>query len=143
MTLPVLLLLFLFPGQAKESPFAMGEQSALGEYAFDSEDFQGSANLLSEAVRLGSISPDVYYMLGSSHYKLGQLGMAEASLLRALAINPTIGKAYLQLYNVFMRGQIPEKALKAVDTYLEKYPDAKDREYVQSMADKLRKTLKP
>jgi tetratricopeptide (TPR) repeat protein len=118
-------------------------RSELGQYRFEDGQFQEAANLLSEAVRLGSLSPDVYYMLGTSYYKLGQLDLAEASLRRALAINPTIGKAYLQLYNVYMRGKAPDKALKVVDTYLAKYPAASDRAYVQSMADKLRKALKP
>ena len=122
---------------------SMLARSALGQYSFEADDFQGAINLLSEAVRLGSMSPDDYYMLGTSYYKLGQLDLAEAYLARALSINPTIGKAYLQLYNVYMRAKLPERALQAVDTYLEKYPKTGDHDYVQSMADKLRKTLKP
>ena len=118
-------------------------RSALGQYSFEANDFQKAVDLLDGAARLGSTSPDVYYMLGSSYYKLGQLDLAEANLLRALAIAPSIGKAYLQLYNVYIRGKAPDKTLKAVETYLEKYPDAGDRDYVQSMADKLRKSLKP
>ena len=122
---------------------SMLARSALAQYSFEAGDFERTAELLDAAARLGSTSPDDYYMLGTSYYKLNRLDLAEAYLYRALSINPTIGKAYLQLYNVYMRAKVPEKALQAVDTYLEKYPEAKDRDYVRSMADKLRKTLKP
>lgn len=124
------------------NPGSMLARAALGEYAFEANDFQNAQALLSEAVRLGNISPDVYYMLGTSYYKLNRLDLAEACLLRALSIS-SIGKAYLQLYNVYMKSKMPDKALKSADTYLEKYPDAEDRVYVRSMADKLRKALKP
>jgi tetratricopeptide (TPR) repeat protein len=122
---------------------SMPARAALGEYAFDAGNFQTAADLLSQAARLGSISPDVYYMLGTSYYKLGQLAPAEACLRRALSIAPSIGKAYLQLYNVYMKAKMPEKALHSAQTYVQKYPDAGDRAYVQSMVDKLQKSVKP
>ncbi len=49
----------------------------------------------------------------------------------------------MQLYNVYMKRQQPDKALSEADTYLKEFPDAPDREYVRSMTDKLRKALKP
>jgi tetratricopeptide (TPR) repeat protein len=122
---------------------SMPARAALGEYAFEAGNFQTAADLLSQAARLGSMSPDVYYMLGTSYYKLNRVGLAEACLLRALSIAPSIGKAYLQLYNVYMKEKLPEKALQAAQTYLDKYPNTGDRAYVQSMVDKLRKSLKP
>jgi outer membrane protein assembly factor BamD (BamD/ComL family) len=82
-------------------------------------------------------------MLGASYVQLGQLDLAEASLLRALAITPSVAKAHMQLYNVYMKRKMPDKALKEADTYLEQYPNAPDRDYVQAMAEKLRKALKP
>jgi tetratricopeptide (TPR) repeat protein len=125
------------------NPGSMLARAALGQFDFEANDFKNAADLLSQATRLGNTSPDVYYMLGISHYKLNQLDLAEASLLRSLAITPTIGKSHLALYNVYMQLHQPGKALKEADSYLEQYPNAQDHEYVQSMADKLRKTLTP
>jgi tetratricopeptide (TPR) repeat protein len=122
---------------------SMIARSALGQYAFETQDYRKAADLLSEAVRLGSASAAVYFTLGSSYYKLDQLDPAEASLLRALKLDPGYGNAYLQLYNVYMKAHQPGKALEAAETYLRKYPTAEDREYVRSMADKLRKAAKP
>jgi len=122
---------------------SMLARSALGQYSYEAGDFAKAAELLSEAVRLGSNSSGVYYMLGASYVQLGQLDLAEASLLRALAFTPTVLKAHMQLYNVYMQRHQPDKALKEAETYLKEYPAASDREYVQSIADKLRKALKP
>lgn len=122
---------------------SMLSRAALGEYSFQAGDCEKAAELLEGATRLGNVSASVYYMLGSCYYKLDHLDLAEASLLRALDIEPTIGRPYLQLFNVYLKAQMPEKALKAAQTYLERYPDAGDREYVQSLIDKLSKALKP
>ncbi len=122
---------------------SMLARAALGQYRFETGDFQEAADLLSEAVRLGNTSPDVYFMLGTSYYKLGQLDLAEASLRRALDIDEGIGKAHLQLYNVYMKSQLPKKALAEAETYLKEYPDAQDRDYVQSMVDKAAPAVTP
>jgi tetratricopeptide (TPR) repeat protein len=121
---------------------SMIARSTLGGYHFDAGDFETAAKLLDEAARLGSTSPWVYYMLGTSFYKMNRLALAETSLRRALAIAPEIGTPYLQLYNVYMKSKTPDKALKAAQTYLEKYPKAEDRAYVQSLVDKLSQSLK-
>ncbi len=121
---------------------SMMARAALGEYSFEAGDFAKTAELLESATRLGNTSADIFYMLGTSYYKLNRLAPAEASLLRALDIAPSIGKTYLQLYNVYMKAKMPNKALEAVQAYLDKYPKAEDRAYVQSMADKLRQALK-
>ena len=78
-------------------------------------------------------------MLGVSLYKLGQLVPAEAALRRALVINPTHGNAHLQLFNVYMKGNLREQALKEAQIYLDKNPDATDRDYIQSMIEKYSK----
>ncbi len=122
---------------------SMLARSALGQYSYEANDFRKAVELLSEAVRLGSTSSSVYYMLGASYVQLGQLDLAEASLLRSLKFTPSVPKAHMQLYNVHMARHQPELALKEADTYLEEYPEAKDKAYVQSMTDKIRKTLKP
>ncbi len=119
------------------------ELATLGQSSFDAGDFQHAAEQLAEAVRLGSISPNVYFTLGSSYYKLGQTDLAEANLLQALTIDAGFKNAYLQLYNVYMLDQKPQKALEAAEAYLAKYSDGVDRDYVQSMVDKLRTKLKP
>ena len=56
---------------------SMLARSTLGEYNFEAGDFQEAADLLNEAARLGSQSPDVYYILGTSYYKLNQLDLAK------------------------------------------------------------------
>ena len=125
------------------NPASMHARSALGQYTFEAGDFERTADLLGGATRLGSTSAEVYFMLGTSYYRLKRLDLAEASLLRALVIDSNMGKAYLQLYNVYLLMGEPEKALKEADTYLDKFRDAADRESLQIQAEKLRKLIKP
>ncbi len=125
------------------NPASMRARAALGQRAYETNKFREAADLLSEAVRLGNISADVYFMLGSSYLKLEETDSAEASLLRAIAISPGFGRAYLALHNVYLKNRQLDKALAQLDTYLEKFPKAEDRDQVRSAADKLRKVIHP
>src|SRR5204863_1845346 len=114
------------------NPASMKARASLGQRAYELNDFKKAADLLSEAARLGNISSDVYFMLGVSHFKLENFTLAEASLQRALAINPGMGLANLALYNVYLRRRQLDKALVQLDTYVEKHPNAPDKEHVQT-----------
>jgi len=125
------------------NPASMKARASLGKRAYELNDFQRTVDLLTEAVRLGNISGDVYFMLGVSQFKLENFTTAEASLQRALAISPGMGVANLALYNVYLKRRQLDKALVQLDTYVEKHPNAPDRERVQTEADKIRKVLHP
>ena len=49
----------------------------------------------------------------------------------------------MQLFNIYAKRGEFEAALRETDSYLNEYPDAPDRDYARSMADKLRKAIKP
>jgi len=123
------------------NPASMKARAALGKRAYDTGDFQKAQEMLSEAVQLGNISADVYLMLGVSYFKVNRFELAEASLGRALDIFPGLGLANLALHNVYLKTKQLERALHQLDTYVQKHPNAPDREHVQAAAEKLRRAL--
>lgn len=118
---------------------SMKARAALGQLYFEGGEFQKAVDVLSEAARLGNTSPDLYFMLGTSHYKLGALVLAEESLNRTIVMSAgTMGETYLQLHNVYLKNKQLEKALLQLETYLLRFPDAPDRQDIQSRVEKLR-----
>jgi len=122
---------------------SIAARTALAEIHFETADFRKTIDALSEVSKLGTSSADVYFMIGTSHYKLGALDIAEENLLRSLTLSPeTMGQSHLQLHNVYLRRRDLPKALEQLDTYLQKFPNAQDRADIQSKADKIRKDVK-
>jgi tetratricopeptide (TPR) repeat protein len=124
------------------NPASKKARIALGELYLERKEYQQAADLLTAAVRLGEVGSGTYYQLGLSYYKLGRLDLAEKSLERSIANSKdTLPDAYLVLYNVYMASKRPLQALETLQTYLDRFPSAKDREHVRSTADKLEKDL--
>jgi len=128
----------------KINPGSMKARAGLGQLYHDAGRFEESAELLNQAVRLGSSSADVYFALGSSYLKLEDLDRAEESIRRAKVIaGGNMRTTYLLLHNVYIKRKMLDKALGELEAYLVKFPNADDRETVQSAADKLRRAVKP
>jgi Flp pilus assembly protein TadD len=125
------------------NPASVRARTALGRHAYESKDFEKAAGLLKDAVQLGETSGDVYFMLGMSYINIDETDLAEASLLRALVIAPGKSEIHLALHNIYIKRRELDKALKELDTFLQEFPDAPDRERIQAEADRLRKALQP
>ena len=122
---------------------SIAARTALAEIHFETADFRKTIDALSEVSKLGTSSADVYFMIGTSHYKLGALDIAEENLLRSLTLSPeTMGQSHLQLHNVYLRRRDLPKALEQLDTYLQKFPNVQGRADIQSKADRIRKDVK-
>jgi tetratricopeptide (TPR) repeat protein len=128
----------------KLNPGSMKARAALGQIYCDTGKFEEAAAMLKEAVRMGSTASSVYFALGLSLSKLDDLDRAEDSLRRAMVIsNGSLGQGYLLLHNIYIKRKQLDKALQQLDAYLLKFPNAADREEVQSRADRLRKAVGP
>lgn len=126
------------------NPASAVARLALGQLYFEKQQFQQAVDQLQEEIKVGSANAEAFYTLGTSHYKLDQLAEAEQDLRQSLNISEeTMGKAHLQLYNVYMRGNRRADALLELNVYLEKYPNASDRQVIQSLVDNLRKEHAP
>ena len=108
---------------------------------FEKGNFQKVIDIIRGAT--GKPSPDTLVLLGTAYFKVNDLEQAEKNLQQALTISADTPDAYLQLFNVYIRSRQPEKALQSLDTYLERFPAAKDRDAIKAQAERLRKTLKP
>jgi tetratricopeptide (TPR) repeat protein len=131
-------------GRALElNPASMRARTALGRYAYESKDFEKTTDLLKVAVQLGETSGDVYFMLGMAYINIDEMDLAEASLLRSLAIAPGKVEIHLALHNIYIKWRQLDRALKELDIFLQEYPDAPEHDRIQAEADKLRKVLQP
>jgi len=125
----------------KSNPISLSGRLSLARLYLQTEEFKKVIDTLKDAP-YGIGSPDVHFLIGLAHYKLDELSEAEQALLQSVQLAPdTMGPGYLQLYNLYMKTRQPAKALRELDTYLEKFPNAADRSTIQDIADKLRKAL--
>ena len=114
----------------------------LGHLYFETERFQEAIDTLTRRLDMGAAAADDYFHIGSSYYKMGLLAEAEENLLHAVALWPDeAGTSRLQLFNVYMRGRQPLKALEQLDAYVQAFPDALDHDAIKQRADELRKML--
>lgn len=124
-------------------PASIKARNELGQLYLDSQEYEKAAGIEEEALKIGRVTADNFFILGTAYYKLNELDLAEENLQRALTLSPaSMGNAHLQLYNVYMRGRQPMKALEQLDTYLTSFPKASNRDSIQEQADKLRQSLR-
>jgi Tfp pilus assembly protein PilF len=124
------------------NPATTSGRTMLGRLYYESGQYQKAADVLAPAGKQAGVSADAYFFLGSSYYKLNTLDLAEANLLQTLELSREFGQAHLQLYNVYMKGRRPEKALEQLDAYLEHFPNAADHAAIKEQAGKLRQMIK-
>jgi tetratricopeptide (TPR) repeat protein len=108
----------LSPGQVGESP---------------DPAFLKAVDVLEEAVRLDPLLPRAHYYLGAALYRVGAQESAEARLLDALGLDPTLHEARLTLLNVYTRsGRYPD-ALDQISAYLEADPNTPQRAQLEAL----------
>src|SRR5690348_13064794 len=74
------------------------------------------------------------FVLGASLHRVGKLAEAETTLNRALQLDPSMGKAYLELVNIYLVQQRTEQAINELRTFLKVLPG-------DSMALKVKEVL--
>lgn len=65
--------------------------------AYASEDFVNAVRLYHQAMVNEGVSPQLYYNLGNSYYRIGKLGRAVINYERALALDPSMSDARANL----------------------------------------------
>lgn len=117
-------------------------RSWLGRLLFEAADFQGAVEALSQRLKLGAPSGDDYFYLGSSYYRIGNLGAAERNLLRTAELgSQNAGQARLQLFNVYIRSGQAGKALEQLDNYLAEFPSSPLYDSIKMRAEQIRRDL--
>jgi tetratricopeptide (TPR) repeat protein len=84
-------LVLMFAGVALLRPahvLGQGEMFELGNQLYQEDDFAGAIEAYEAVLEAGWESPDLYYNLGNSYFKLGELGRSILQWERALAGSP-------------------------------------------------------
>ncbi len=111
--------------------------AAAGDSTTSAELFQSSADRLREAIDRDPFSAPAHLRLGSALYKLGDLDLAEAALLRALEFDPGLIDSRLMLANVYIRQSKFREALIETELFLEAGPESPYRPAVLEMQRQL------
>ena len=77
--------------------------------AYTNDNFQEAVNLYNEILKTEGSSTTLYYNLGNSYYRLGQLGKAIVCYERALRLDPTNSDAHTNLE--FVNSKIIDKPI--------------------------------
>lgn len=86
---------------------AANSLDAKADSAYTADDFTTAANLYSKIISEQGSSPQLYYNLGNSYYRLGKLGKAIVNYERALRIDPQFEEAKTNLE--FVNSRIYDK----------------------------------
>jgi tetratricopeptide (TPR) repeat protein len=130
----------LFERAVALNPGSTPGRHALGKIYFEKQEFQKSAEVLTELTKMGSTDADVYTLIGVTFYKLNDFHRAEEHLSRALLLAPAnTGSIRLQLFNVFMKSNRLPQALEQLEAYLK---DSPNDSAIQQQAERLRQILK-
>jgi Flp pilus assembly protein TadD len=104
------------PLPAPETPRSVTYEEA--EAAFRAGQYEDAARLFARYVEVKPENPFGHYMLGLSAWKRGDHAGAELAFERALALDGSHVKSYLNLARVLLEVGRPEDALARVDTAL-------------------------
>jgi tetratricopeptide (TPR) repeat protein len=99
-------------------------------------------DILEEATKRQPPSAIAHFLLGTAYYRSDFAEEAEVNLKRALEIDDGMAAARLTLANVYMRQEKWENALKLLDVYLERHPNAPDRADIETVRSKIQQNLK-
>lgn len=83
-----------------------------------------SLRLFKKSVELAPDSAEGHFHLGNSHYDLGEFDQAVASYRRALAINPALHAAEINLANTLLATNMEEEAAELSESTLQAYPNS-------------------
>lgn len=91
-----LILLFLLALSIYQSPLSAQEplqRAQLADSAYRIADYEQAASLYEEVLASGFASPDLYYNLGNTYYRLDRFGLAILNYERALRLSPSMSDA--------------------------------------------------
>jgi len=90
------ILLFLLALSIYQSPLSAQEplqRAQLADSAYRIADYEQAASLYEEVLASGFASPDLYYNLGNTYYRLDRFGLAILNYERALRLRPGMSDA--------------------------------------------------
>lgn len=90
------ILLFLLALSIYQSPLSAQEplqRAQLADSAYRIADYEQAAELYEEVLASGFASPDLYYNLGNTYYRLDRFGLAILNYERALRLRPGMSDA--------------------------------------------------
>lgn len=102
-------ILYIFTFLLVQLPINASSIVTQADSAYTNDNFQEAVALYNEAINTEGTSSTLYYNLGNSYYRLGQLGNAIVSYERALRLDPTNSDAKANL--AFVNSKIIDKPI--------------------------------
>jgi Flp pilus assembly protein TadD len=90
-----------------------------------------------QAVQANSRSASAFFGLGVALYKTVQLDRAEATLKRALDLDPRMGETRLALANVYLKLRRYDNTLEQLNSYIAENPNGRQLQDAREMRDRL------
>ncbi len=93
------------------APFSISASTLVeqADSAYSNDNYKEAVKLYNEVINTEGTSSNLYYNLGNSYYRLGQLGKAIICYERALILDPTNGDAKANLQ--FVNSKITDKPI--------------------------------
>lgn len=110
----------------------------LGVALNNKQEYQAAAQHLEKAVQLDPNSVNAQFQLGVASFKLGDQERARQGFEQVIALEPKFSPmAYKTLASIYVARQDPQRAARALESYLVHFPDAADAEKVKQILAKL------
>lgn len=87
------------------------------------EKYGEAESVVHEGLRRDPNSAFGQFVLGASLHRIGKLTEAEITLKRAVQLDATMAKAYLELANIYLVQQKTEQAVEELRSFLKSVPD--------------------
>jgi Flp pilus assembly protein TadD len=111
----------------------------LGLALNNKQEYRAATQHLEKAVQLQPNSVNALFHLGVASFKLGAHERAAWSLEQVIALDPKFSPlAYKTLASIYAARQDPQRAARALESYLEHFPNAADAEKVRQILARLR-----
>jgi tetratricopeptide (TPR) repeat protein len=94
--------------------------------------FRKAAAVLEDALLLDPLQSKINYYLGTVLYRIGSFKRAEKLLLNAISFDARLREAHITLLNLYSRQKRYGDAVKQIQAYLKKYPDAPQRSRLEA-----------
>lgn len=121
--------------------YQRGERQRAGEDPAGMESYALASEWLEKAVELNPFSVDSHFFLGAAYYRLNLYDRAEEMLQTTMALDEGYDEARLLLINVYARQGRYEPALEQANAFLERNPDAPEREAIERVRTQLEEAL--
>jgi len=110
----------------------------LGLALNNKQDYRAAAGHLEKAVQLEPASVNAQFQLGQAAFKLGDHDRALKCFEQVIALDPKFSPlAYKTLASVYVNRQDPQRAARALESYLVHFPDAADADKVKQILVRL------